>query len=114
MGLTCCGAGKSTIARWAKLMYEIDIEFSCFIGDHSSAIRSGFLAPPKLAVEKRVGSNVQAALAAAPEVYGVHLRIHMSTDLFHCFREVHKAHCTALHLALPSWHWRLLQMGLLK
>ena len=79
--------------RWANIMYGIDVKFSCFIGDHSSAIRSGFLSPPELAESKRVG----LALAAAPQVYVALSKC--NCPLTYCFREG-----CQVRTVLPCWH----------
>ena len=58
----CCPLAKHVIEKWAKLLWNIDVEFSCFVGDRANEIHTGLNQEAEFSELHRVGPALQAFL----------------------------------------------------
>lgn len=71
--------GKEIVKKWARAMWDIDIDFSCYVGDGADEIHTGLLASPDLANGHLLGSkmcleappSLQHSIEAQPAINGV-------------------------------------------
>lgn len=56
--------GKEIVKKWARIMWDINVDFSCYVGDGADEIHTGLLASPDLANAHLLGPKM--CLEAAP------------------------------------------------